>query len=60
MSGGQASHGYQREVLTCMEAASAKTSTGYSTYGSATHKQVYIYGGLDRGPTVLRRNSGMA
>src|SRR5271154_968182 len=48
-------------ILTCMEAAaSAKTSTGYSTYGSATHKQVYIYGGLDRGPTVLRRNFGMA
>ena len=47
-------------ILTCMEAASAKTSTGYSPYGSATHKQVYIYGGLDRGPTVLRRNFGMA
>jgi NADPH2:quinone reductase len=47
-------------ILTCMEAAAAKTSTGYSTYGSATHKQVYIYGGLDRGPTVLRRNFGMA
>ena len=47
-------------ILTCMEAASAKTSAGYSTYGSAIHKQVYIYGGLDRGPTVLRRNFGMA
>jgi NADPH:quinone reductase-like Zn-dependent oxidoreductase len=47
-------------ILTCMEAALAKTSTGYSTYGSTTHKQVYIYGGLDRGPTVLRRNFGMA
>ncbi len=47
-------------ILTCMEAAAVKNSTGYSTYGSATHKQVYIYGGLDRGPTVLRRNFGMA
>jgi hypothetical protein len=24
------------------------------------HKQVYIYGGLDRGPTELTRNYGMA
>jgi hypothetical protein len=24
------------------------------------HKQVYIYGGLDRGPTELSRNFGMA
>ena len=28
---------------------------GYSRYGSTTHKQVYIYGGLDRGPTELSR-----
>jgi NADPH:quinone reductase len=48
------------QILSCMEAASAKNSAAYSTYGSATHKQVYIYGGLDRGPTVLRRNFGMA
>ena len=32
----------------------------YSRYGSTTHKQVYIYGGLDRGPTELNRNFGMA
>ncbi len=32
----------------------------FSRYGSTTHKQVYIYGGLDRGPTVLRRDFGMA
>jgi NADPH:quinone reductase len=47
-------------ILACMEAASAKTATAYSTYGSDTHKQVYVYGGLDGGPTVLRRNFGMA
>jgi len=47
------------QILSCMEAASAKNFAAYSTYGSATHKQVYIYGGLDRGPTVLRRNFGM-
>jgi NADPH2:quinone reductase len=32
----------------------------FSRYGSSTHKQVYIYGGLDRSPTVLRRDFGMA
>ena len=29
-------------------------------YGSAVHKQVYIYGGLDTRPTTLTRNYGMA
>ena len=32
----------------------------YSRYGSTTHKQVYIYGGLDTGPTELNRAFGMA
>src|SRR6266581_5815868 len=32
----------------------------YSRYGSTTHKQVYIYGGLDRGPTEFNRAFGMA
>ncbi len=31
----------------------------FSRYGSNTHKQVYIYGGLDRGPTVLHRDFGL-
>ena len=54
--GGQlASH-----ILTCMEAALTANSKEYSRYGSTTHKQVYIYGSLDRGPTVLNRNFGMA
>ncbi len=46
-------------ILTAMEAA-ANTGGEYNRYGSSTHKQVYIYGGLDRGPTVLQRNFGMA
>ena len=29
-------------------------------YGSTTHKQVYVYGGLDHTPTELTRNFGMA
>lgn len=45
-------------ILSCMEAALA---TGeFTTYGSSTHKQVYIYGGLDRSPTVLDRSYGLA
>ena len=48
------------QILTCMEAAANATATGYSRYGSTTHKQVYLYGNLDRGPTELTRNFGMA
>jgi NADPH2:quinone reductase len=47
-------------ILTCMESALNRTAGQYSRYGSTTHKQVYIYGGLDRSPTVLNRNFGMA
>lgn len=43
-----------------MEAAASAVAGGYSRYGSAVHKQVYIYGSLDRGPTELTRNFGMA
>jgi len=48
------------QILTCMERAASRTATEYSRYGSTTHKQVYIYGGLDRGPTELTRSFGMA
>jgi NADPH:quinone reductase-like Zn-dependent oxidoreductase len=48
------------QILSCMEAAANRTAKEYSRYGSTTHKQVYIYGGLDRGPTELARNFGMA
>jgi NADPH:quinone reductase len=33
---------------------------GLSRYGSTVHKQVYIYGSLDKSPTELTRNYGMA
>lgn len=46
-------------ILTAMELA-ASAGAGFSRYGSAVHKQVYIYGGLDRGPTELTRGYGMA
>jgi NADPH2:quinone reductase len=48
------------QILTCMELALTKTAKAYSRYGSTTHKQVYIYGGLDPSPTELARNFGMA
>ena len=48
------------QILTAMEAAANKKAGAYSRYGSTTHKQVYIYGGLDRAPTVLNRSFGMA
>ena len=43
-----------------MEVAANKNSEQYSRYGSETYKQVYIYGGLDRTPTVLTRAYGMS
>lgn len=48
------------QILTAMEAALNRTATEYSRYGSTTHKQVYIYGGLDTGPTEFHRSFGMA
>jgi len=48
------------ELLNAMELAASSSGDEYSRYGSTTHKQLYIYGGLDRGPTLLRRNYGMA
>ncbi len=48
------------QILTAMEAALSANAPEFSRYGSATHKQVYIYGGLDRSQTVLTRSFGMA
>jgi NADPH2:quinone reductase len=48
------------QILAAMEVAANKTAKEYSRYGSTTHKQVYIYGGLDRGPTEFNRTFGMA
>jgi NADPH:quinone reductase len=48
------------QILTCMEAAAAAKADRYSRYGSSVHKQVYIYGSLDWGPTELTRSFGFA
>ena len=47
-------------ILACMERVAARSLKEYSRYGSPTHKQVYIYGSLDFGPTDLARNFGLA
>jgi hypothetical protein len=48
------------QILTAMEVAANQRATSYSRYGSTTYKQVYIYGGLDTGPTEFNRAFGMA
>ncbi len=48
------------QILGCMEAAASANATEYSRYGSSVHKQAYIYGSLDRGPTELIRNFGFS
>jgi NADPH:quinone reductase-like Zn-dependent oxidoreductase len=48
------------QLLTGMEvAAGQRPGAAFSRYGSTTYKQVYIYGGLDTGPTELNRAFGM-
>ncbi|MET0791943.1 MAG: zinc-binding dehydrogenase [Polyangiaceae bacterium] len=48
------------QILGCMEAAINRKATAYSRYGSSTHKQLYIYGGLDTSPTEFVRSFGLA
>jgi NADPH2:quinone reductase len=48
------------QILTAMEVAQTATATEYNRYGSTTHKQVYLYGSLDRSPTTFHRAFGMA
>jgi NADPH:quinone reductase-like Zn-dependent oxidoreductase len=47
------------QILTSMEAAANAKAKTYSRYGSTVYKQVYIYGGLDPGPTEFARNFGL-
>ena len=47
------------QILGCMEVAAVKRMKTYSRYGSDTFKQVYVYGGLDLGPTILNRSFGL-
>ena len=48
------------QILNAMEAALNRSAKEYSRYGSTTHKQVYLYGGLDTSPTEFTRGFGMS
>ena len=48
------------QILSAMEAALTKDTPHIGRYGSPTHKQVYLYGGLDTSPTEIVRSFGMA
>lgn len=47
-------------ILAAMEVALSSTATAFSPYGSSTHKQVYVYGGLDPSPTEINRSFGLS
>ncbi len=46
-------------ILTAMEQAAAKRGAEFSVYGSTVNKQVYIYGRLDTGETILTSGYGL-
>ena len=46
------------DILRAMERAQPPL-TSYTPYGTAVHKQVYIYGSLDFSPTVIDRKFGL-
>ncbi len=46
-------------ILTGMEQAAAKRGAEFSVYGSTVNKQVYIYGRLDTGDTILGAGYGL-
>jgi NADPH:quinone reductase-like Zn-dependent oxidoreductase len=48
------------QILNAMEVAVTKPDAPYSRYGTDVHKQVYVYGALDRRPIELRRGFGFA
>ena len=45
-------------ILTAMEIAAMAEAGNWSRYGSDQHKQAYVYGQLDLGPTELTRGFG--
>ncbi len=47
-------------ILHAMERAANRQESAYSRYGSSTWKQVYIYGSLDTGPTIIDRGFGLS
>jgi len=45
------------QILAAMEVAARQTASSYNHYGSDRHKQVYLYGRLNTGPTTFERTS---
>lgn len=48
------------QILAAMERVASGRAGAYSRYGSSVHKQLYIYGALDLGPTQINRTFGFA
>jgi NADPH:quinone reductase len=48
------------QILAAMESALVNNSPSRGPYGSPTHKQLYIYGRLDRSATTMPPSVGMA
>jgi NADPH:quinone reductase-like Zn-dependent oxidoreductase len=48
------------QILNAMEAAIVPPDAPYNRYGSDVHKQVYVYGALDRRPIELHRRFGFS
>ena len=48
------------DILSAMERVAGRNPSPANRYGSTTHKQVYVYGGLDQSETKLDRTYGMA
>jgi len=47
------------QILAAMEQVASKNAA-FSRYGSDTFKQMYIYGALDLGPTIVNRSFGFS
>ncbi len=48
------------QILASMEGAISRSSSNSGPYGSSVHKQIYIYGNLDRSPTTFNRSFGFS
>ena len=44
------------QILRCMESVLIRDAREYSRYGSPTHKQIYLYGGMDSRPRITSYN----
>lgn len=47
-------------IMECMELVASRDMEYYDHYGSQVYKQLYVYGGLDLSPILLRRTGGFA